>query len=158
LAPRLALQGLSRILRRLEPERTVIVGGPRSGKSTLANLLRRDGIKIHGGEELRGVDWSQGSAQAATWLDEPGPWICENVAMARALRKWLTAHHGSPADVVVVLRHPVADRTTGQLAMAKGVETVWREVAPDLASRGTAIISAKPFGPSWVGVNEPASP
>lgn len=155
---RQALSGLSRILLRLKPDRIVVVGGPKVGKTTLAAAIKRDGVTVHGDEDLRGLEWSAGSAKATQWLYDPGPWICENVAMARALRKWLLVNTGSPADLVVVLKHPVADRSPGHITMAKGVETVWREVAEELQGRGTAIVAAKPLaaGPAWVGVNQPA--
>lgn len=121
----------------------MIAGGPRSGKSTLARKLELQGYKLHDGEELVGVEWSAGSLKAAGWLDETGPWICENVAMARALRKWLLAHpSGVPADLIIQLDTQVAERTPGQSAMAKGCRTVWREIAPELRRRGVKILEA----------------
>lgn len=121
----------------------MIAGGPKAGKSTLARKLELQGYKVHDGEELTGTEWSAGSLKAAGWLDEPGPWICENVAMARALRKWLIAHPtGTPADLVIHLTTQVAERTPGQSAMAKGCLTVWREIAPELMRRGTKILQS----------------
>jgi hypothetical protein len=104
----------------------------------------RDGVRYHHGEELKGLEWSAGSELASRWFDEPGPWVCENVAMARALRKWLTRNPtGLPADLFIVLRHPVDDRVKGQEVMAAGCETVWREVAPELLRRGATILEAR---------------
>ena len=88
--------------------------------------------------------WSAGSALASTWLDEPGPWICENVAMARALRKWLKRNPtGKPADLVVNLTLPVEPRTPGQDGMAVGCETVMREILPELRRRGVTVLQAR---------------
>ncbi len=121
-----------------------MVGGPRRGKSHLGRKLSDDGRVYHHGEELVGLDWSAGSQRASEWLDEPGPWVCENVAMARALRKWLARNPtGTPADLIVVLRLPVDDRIPEQDAMAKGVETVWLEVEPELRRRGVKILQAR---------------
>ena len=121
-----------------------ILGGPRRGKSHLARRLAREGVRYHHGEELKGLEWSAGSEKASRWLDEPGPWVCENVAMARALRKWLLRNPtGVPADLIVVLRHPVDQRIKGQETMAAGCETVWREIEPELRRRGATILQAR---------------
>lgn len=102
-------------------------------------------MTLHHGEELKDHEWSAGSEIASRWLDEPAPWVCENVAMARALRKWLLRNPlgGSPADVIVNLKHPTADRLPGQEAMARGCETVWREILPELNRRGVTILEAR---------------
>lgn len=100
--------------------------------------------KLHNGEELRDIEWSAGSEKASRWLDEPGPWICENVAMARALRKWLARNPtGKPADLIVNLTLPVADRTAGQDAMAVGCQTVMQEILPELRRRGVTVLQAR---------------
>ena len=126
----------------------MVVGGPRRGKSHLGRRLSEDGRKYHHGEELKklGVGLGpDGSLAASNWLDEPGPWVCENVIMARALRKWLARNPGDakPADLIVVLRLPVDDRVPGQDAMAVGVETVWRQIEPELVRRGVKILAAR---------------
>lgn len=118
----------------------VIAGGPRAGKSTFAAAIAGK-HRIHNGEELVGADWSAGSLTASLWLSEPGPWICENVAMARAMRKWLARNpEGSPADLVIHINEPVVERLRGQHLMALGCETVWREIKPELERRGTRIL------------------
>jgi hypothetical protein len=128
--------------------RVVIGGGPRRGKSTLAEKLVGPGVTHHHGEELvewagmtREQKWSAGSALAATWLDEPGPLVAENVAMSRALRKWLRAHpEGKPADVVVHLSDAVDETIPGQESMAAGSDTVWKEIRSELVMRGVRVI------------------
>lgn len=122
----------------------IVAGGPRAGKSHLSGRIARQGVKLHDGEELKGIEWSAGSELASRWLDEPGPWICENVAMARALRKWLLRNPtGRPADLIVNLRHPVAARVPGQVSMAAGCETVMREILPELRRRGVTVLQAR---------------
>lgn len=140
---RRALDAFAERLRTERHARIIIAGGPKAGKTTLALRLELQGHKLHGGEELVGLDWSAGSLKAAGWLDEPAPWVCENVAMARALRKWLLANpSGVPADLIIQLDTQVAERTPGQSAMAKGCATVWREIAPELRRRGANILEA----------------
>lgn len=67
--------------------------------------------------------------------------MVENVATARALRKWLLRHRaGIPADLVVYLDLPMVARSRGQRAMAKGVATVFAEIRPELERRGAVIL------------------
>lgn len=158
--------------------RIVILGGPKTGKTTMAaQLFERvrcncktpprviDGrtYGMHAREcdawlpediRLRHTDdlieqckhlgrdaWSEASRIASTWLDEPGPWIIEGVAMARALRKWREAHPGErpPVDRVIRLTTPHVELVKGQAAMAKGEETVWREIVMWLIDSGVLV-------------------
>jgi hypothetical protein len=99
---------------------------------------------VHDGEELKGIEWSAGSEKASRWLDVPGPWVCENVAMARALRKWLLRNPtGLPADLFIQLDTQVAERVPGQEAMAVGCRTVWDQIEPELVRRGAKILRAR---------------
>ena len=144
-ADRTALDGLVRLLLTQSHQRVVIAGGPRSGKSHLAAKLLRNGQRLHDGEELTGVEWSAGSELFSRWLDEPGPYICENVAAARGLRKWLLRNPlgGLPADLFIQLDTQVDTRAPGQEAMAKGCRTVWDEIEPGLVRRGAKILRAR---------------
>lgn len=134
--------------------RICIIGGPRTGKTTLARQLdeRCDHIPcgslrmtddlIEQCKHLGKEAWSEASRIASTWLDEPGPWIIEGVALARALRKWRAAHPGEPppVDRVIRLTTPHVELTPGQAAMAKGEDKVWREdVEPWLRQHGVSI-------------------
>lgn len=142
--------------------RICITGGPRTGKTTLAGNLaaplhvscdsafdeacscgaiRHTDDLIEQCKHLGKEAWSEASRIASMWLDEPGPWIIEGVAMSRALRKWREAHPGQPppVDRVIRLITPHVDLTKGQAAMAKGEETVWAEVEPWLRKHGVKI-------------------
>lgn len=122
--------------------RIVIAGGPGSGKTTrgreLANQL---GIRLRGTDSLILThDWSALSAKVADWLDEPGDWIVEGVAVPRALRKWLASHpEGLPADRFIYREKPWKPLDKSQQAMARGCATVWAEILPELKKRGAKV-------------------
>lgn len=115
--------------------RVVIVGGPRTGKTTLAGegALHTDDL-IH-------LGWSEASQFVCDdWLTQPGPWIVEGVATARALRKALKARPGvKPCDEIWLCVHPVVELSRGQASMAKGVDKVWSEICPALTTLGVKI-------------------
>ena len=124
--------------------RVVVAGGPKAGKTfTAAALGLRLGVPVRGTDELvhRGLDWSAVSEEAAEWIATPGEWVVEGVATVRALRKWVQA--GAPLRegvAVVWLPSAVVGRTERQEAMARGAETVWREVFPELVALGVTVI------------------
>lgn len=126
-------------------ERIVIVGGPRSGKSSLAREFRAAGLPTFCGdprskvkEPEHGVTYlpeglpmsgDDGAAQWIVdhWMTRPGPWVLEGWIMARALRRWRRAW--PPCERIIVMRSPVVEQTPGQLALTKAVATVWRSIA-----------------------------
>lgn len=148
--------------------RIVITGGPRTGKTTLADQLVEDGNRnharelreagrtnralllyipptVHHTDDLMPMGWSNTTQHVADhWLDATGPWIIEGVAVCRALRKWREAHPGEspPVDKVIRLTTPHVALTKGQATMAKGDETVWQEIAGWLYAAG--VMRAEP--------------
>lgn len=137
--------------------RICITGGPKTGKTTLAEQLACDRDvqwwKQHPStllppelvrhtDDLIHLGWSEASQHVADeWLTQTGPWIIEGVAVVRALRKWREVHPGEapPVDRVIRLITPHVTLVKGQAAMAKGEETVWVEVEPWLLEHGVAI-------------------
>ena len=123
--------------------RVAIAGGPCCGKSTLAERMRGrvDAPEVQHTDDLVDVlQWSEASAEVATWFTADGPFIVEGVAVSRALRKWLAANPtGKPCDVLYHLTNPFLARTPGQKTMAKGEDTVWDEIAPELRARGVEL-------------------
>lgn len=129
--------------------RIVLVGGPRSGKSSYARRLRdeqniptyccdpRSTVKEpeHGVTYLpENLGWEGASAFiAGEWLRMPGPYCVEGHATARALRKLVQEREYDAIKGlrVVVFGEQIEDAITapGQRALAKGVFTVWREIA-----------------------------
>lgn len=117
--------------------RTVIVGGPSRGKSTLADKLRnmsKPPIPVYCGDPASKVvhqkpytiylpeglpfagDEGASSWVAANWFAMKGPWICEGHVMARALRRYMAAEIGTRIDPELPPKFPcdhviVLDRT-----------------------------------------------
>ena len=137
-------------------QRIVIVGGPRTGKSTLARELRLLGFPtLCGDPESKvkevevGVEYlpeglpvsgDDGAAQwvADNWFTRPGPWCCEGWVMARALRRWGAFENqihprrlAMPCERIIVLRrqYQAAVTKAGQVAQHKGVFTVWDTIS-----------------------------
>lgn len=121
--------------------RIIICGGPRTGKTTLASELAvARGVPstaIHSTDLIAG-QWSEVSDAAAKLISARGPWIIEGVAAFRALRKWMDLDPGAALTGVkiVYLKTLGVKLNKGQLAMAKGVGTVWSEIQMRVVTRG----------------------
>ena len=127
--------------------RTVIVGGPKTGKTTLSDQMSDQyNAPVMHTDDTIGMGWSEGSAEVATWFGQSGPWIVEGVAAVRALRKWLAANpEGQPCDRVLYLTKTYEERKPGQITMAAGVTTVFREISRSLEERGVEIVKVDDF-------------
>ncbi len=121
--------------------KTIIIGGPNTGKTTLAKAMAgQPGVAARHTDDLIPMGWSESSEAAAAWIDEPGDGVIEGVAAVRALRKWLKANPGKPLPAnIILLRHEFETSTPGQAAMAKGVWKVWDEIATEVRRRGARI-------------------
>jgi dephospho-CoA kinase len=121
--------------------RILIIGGPKTGKTTLANKLAVEmPASVRYTDSVMGLGWSEASAEVATWFDEPGPWIIEGVAVPRALRKWMKNNPGErpPVDKIIGCDGAFQELTPGQQSMTKGVDTVMKEIVAPLAAAGIA--------------------
>lgn len=121
-------------------QRIVIVGAPRSGKTTLAAtfalpVIHTDALASEG-------DFSAQSQKAAELLELPGPWVLEGVTMVRALRKWFRLHpEGVPCDAIYGCWAPLEPLSAGQRALARGCATVWAQVEEELDARGFPVMA-----------------
>jgi hypothetical protein len=109
--------------------RRAITGAPKTGAK-------------HTDAEINGRNWSEASAKASAYFnDQSTDLTVEGVAVPRALRKWLAANpEGKPVDELVVLdNRPHQRLTPEQRNLAKGVETVLKEIEPELRRRGVKI-------------------
>lgn len=131
--------------------RIVLIGGPLRGKSTLAKRIRDQyGVPTFCGDAKsmvrepdamttyvpEGIGWSESSLYVAeNWLSRPGPWCCEGVSMARALRKFINinTNFAETLDdaIIIYIASACSTVTPKQESMAKGVESVWREIFTD---------------------------
>ena len=132
---------------RLEGNRILIVGGCKTGKTTLSATISET-LRIeakHGDDLIDTHDWSGASQKIAEFFDVPGPWIVEGVSVVRALRKWLSSHtDGKPCDSVVLLEKTFGEITQGQLTMNKGVATRWNEISASIVERGVKVVRGFP--------------
>ncbi len=127
--------------------RILIVGGPRTGKTTLARYLAQHlAVPVkHTDDLIERLSWSEQSNEVARWLDEPGPWLIEGVAAVRALRRWLAAHpEGRPCEAIYRCTEPVVELTARQETMAKGEATIWSEVNSALRFRNLIVSNVVP--------------
>jgi len=124
--------------------RILIAGVPRAGKTTLAARLgHQHRFPVIHTDDHRHLGWSESSAAVAALMRQPGPWIIEGVAVPRAIRKWMAANEGKPADVIYWLGRERLALTRGQTSMARGCGTVWAEILPALTARGVEKISLR---------------
>jgi hypothetical protein len=126
--------------------RILILGGPKTGKTTLANKIgERMKLAIspprirHSDELIGKLDWSDSSKAVALWLSEPGNYVIEGVTVIRALRKHFAISNAGPCDHIIYLTEPYVTLTPGQLSMTKGVDTIWGEIRPEIIKRNIPI-------------------
>ena len=125
------------------PLKTVIVGGPRTGKTTLGDRIGAEcSVAVRHTDELVGkLAWGDDSLEVARWFDEPGEWVIEGVTAVRALRKWMSNNPGKllVGVLVIYLRSPMVAQTSGQVSTSKGVQTIWSGIENELGIRGADV-------------------
>lgn len=100
-------------------DRIAITGGPRMGKSFLSKLVTdRDVIGTH---DYTGVPIPDIPAAIIAEVSDRARFVVEGVWVPRALRK------GLAIDAVIYMTKPKVPRSPGQVSMAKGVLTVFRD-------------------------------
>ncbi len=126
----------------MDQRRVVIAGGPKSGKTTLAEDFSPHGWVRHTDELIDDYEWSeQSELVAADWFTEPGPWVIEGTAAIRALRKALAMRPEAPCDILIWINEPRVERNVGQESMAKSCNTIFEQIKDELKRRGVVIKS-----------------
>ena len=125
--------------------RVLITGAPDTGKSNLAKELANNSCPAREADDLiKTHTWSGASQELAeVWFSEPGPWIIEGVQIPRALRKWLKLNPtGCPVETIIWLHTPLKPLEPQQVAMLKGMITVWKEIKTELLeNRGQRVLN-----------------
>lgn len=117
-----------------ECSRTLIIGHPRCGKTTMARAI--GGRVLHIDSLLKDMEWSALSDHIATQLDGQGSWIIEGCSGVRGLRKWLKRNQGLPTFKIIWLDKPFEEQTKGQIQFGKMCSSIWNECKQELKRRG----------------------
>jgi hypothetical protein len=117
--------------------RIVIVGGPRCGKTSLAEKLGKP-VLLHTDDLI--LDSLQESGEAiASWFAQPGPWVIEGVTAIHALLAWLETRAARPCDLVLIMWVPLARLTAAQRRMTEILKSDWAGVPLELIKRGVVV-------------------
>lgn len=100
-------------------DRIAICGGPRVGKTTLAQAFSNH--ELVSTDEFIGLPWEQVPFALIAKCSTLERFVIEGVQVARALRKGLVV------DAVIYLTAPRAPRTPRQVGMAKGIDKVFTD-------------------------------
>ena len=123
--------------------RVVIAGAPRCGKSTLFRKLSMSFDCSLSTDDYMALPWADVPDAIIDELVKHEDWIIEGVQACRVIRRWMR-DRPEPLpmiDVCYYLQRPMVEQTKAQHAMAKAVETVWRDgVAARLVGIGTRIV------------------
>ena len=135
--------------------RIVVIGGPRTGKTTYATKLARQ-LGVHLASTGKRTEAEGGLVSTdnyigrGTWGEVPDhiikdlrgrdSFVLEGTQAARVLRRWMMQSPDEPRiDKVLVFNRAWVKRNPGQEAMAKGVRTVLKELGPMLAKAGVTV-------------------
>lgn len=130
----------------------VITGGPLTGKTTLAELMRGEGSRVramYSTDIFKHMSWSDQSLEVARMFSDKelgvppdvDDWIVEGTAAVRGLRKWMSLKsRGRPCDVVVYLTQQFGEPNSGHRSMKKGCDTIFSEITPNLLARGVRVL------------------
>lgn len=122
--------------------KTLIIGGPRTGKTTYAVNLLQNGVQIYHCDALKDTPWSEQSDHIAThWLTIDGAWVIEGTAAVRALRKYIKANTAPMTDWEIIwVDEPKVELSSGQKGMRTSVTKMWKEeIEPVVLARGANV-------------------
>lgn len=100
-------------------KRVAIAGGPRCGKSTLSVTVTDR--PVIGTDDYKGIPWEVIPERMIADVIGKDTFVIEGVMVARALRRGLIV------DAVVYMTLPKVKQLPGQVAMTKGVLTIFKQ-------------------------------
>ena len=141
--------------------RIVVIGGPRTGKTTYATKLARE-LGVHLASTGKHTEQPEGLVSVKnygkistddyvnkySYADLPSKviadlrqmenFVLEGTQAARVLRRWIRETPDEPRieKTLVFMGRPWVKRSPKQEATAKGVRTTWRELEPMLKAHG----------------------
>ena len=135
--------------------RIVVLGGPRTGKTTYATRLARE-LGVHLASTGKRTEAPEGLVSTDNYLDSGSyddlpdrviadlrgreSFVLEGTQAARVLRRWLrTTPDEVKLDKVLAFGRPWVRRTPKQEATAKGVRTTLRDLEPMLRQAGVEV-------------------
>ena len=118
-----------------------ITGGPRTGKTTLADQLA-EAMKLRAWhtDDHKDQPWEDQALSAADYIEEGKARIIEGVSVARGLRALLRREERRWCDVLYVMQGFKVPATPAQVSLAKGCITVLQPVARTLLRCGTEVV------------------
>lgn len=121
--------------------RILIGGGPRTGKTTLADELAvKLNLTLRHTDDANKMEWSAQSDEVAQWMCKSNV-VIEGCTVFRALRKWLDANPTASAVgmTVIYLKTLGVRLTKQQQIMTKGIGTTFNDIRHKLQSRGIEV-------------------
>ena len=110
------------------------MGGPRTGKTTLALMARANGrLTVHTDDYMH-LGWEESAEHIRFLLRDAPSFIVEGVRAEGAIRR------GLQVDTLVWLRSPIAPRTKAQIRMGDKVDTRIQDAINSGVLSGAVII------------------
>jgi len=127
--------------------RTIIIGPPKTGKTTLATQAAKVGLLVpvyHTDDLIPGHTWAEQGDLAFHALcgmnnANPDGFVFEGVLAVRALSRWLKTRRDSPCDQLLVLTVPRVAQTPEQQRLGKAILTMFQPLIPGLRALGVEI-------------------
>lgn len=127
--------------------RTIIIGAPKTGKTTLATNAAKVGLMVpvyHTDSLIPGRSWADQGDAAFELLsranrEDPEGFVYEGVLAVRALSRWIKTQPGKPCDEILVLTVPRVQQTQAQITLGKGILTTFATLVSELRRRGVHI-------------------
>lgn len=111
--------------------RLLITGGPRTGKTTLANSMSQSVIHT---DDFKG-SWEARLIQTMHYFNLDNIYTIEGVTIPAALELWLKIHQDKPTDKIIFLTNPRIQLSTRQMSMKRGIETIYSRIREELRQR-----------------------